>query len=328
MPRIALEEAFGIPGVETKVSSMRRSVFYDPAAVARWNDNLTEFTDLRLGEMDENGIDLQVLSLTAPGIQAETDPAVAVEHARRANDFLAGVVAEYPGRFAGFAALPLQNPDAAVRELERAVRELGFVGALVNGHTNGVYLDDPRFAPVWAALENLDVPLYLHPGAPPLDKWLVTEGHPYLTGPTWQWGAETAAHALRLIYAAVFDDFPKARLILGHMGEFLPFQIARLDARYEFMTMPRPLAKGRPGKYIGENILITTTGVCSHAALVGAILAIGVDSIMFSVDYPFECTDKAVEFLDTAPLADADRDKIAYLNAARLLRLDKFLPGA
>lgn len=321
MRRIALEEAFGLPGVGTKIDTMVGSPLYRAEAVANWHRRLPDFAEYRIPDMDEHGIDVQVLSLTAPGIQGLTDTDEAVRAASQANDTLAEIIAEHPTRFAGFAALPLQDPLAACKELDRAIGELGLQGCLVNGHTGGRYLDDPVFGPVWEKLAELEVPLYLHPGAPRLEKWSVLDGHPYLDGPTWSWGAETAAHALRLIYAGVFDDWPTARVILGHMGEGLPFLMARLDARYEYMTPPRPLAK-LPSAYITGNVLITTTGVCSPAVLTGAMLAVGVDNILFGVDYPFERTDTAVAFLDAAPICAEDRAKIAHRNAERVLKLD------
>ncbi|MFI0406688.1 amidohydrolase family protein [Actinomadura sp. 3N508] len=318
LKRIALEEAFSLPGMGSEVGGMVGNPHYRAEAVERWNRRLTDFTEFRIPEMDAHGIDVQVLSLTAPGIQAERDTATAIANARAANDFLAATIAAHPTRFAGLAALPLQAPAAACAELDRAIGELGLNGALVNGHTFGRYLDEKQFRPVWEKLEELGVPLYLHPGAPPQDDWQVFRGHPYLKGPTFGWAAETGAHALRLIYAGVFDDFPGATLILGHMGEFLPFQKARLDARYEFMTLR--LGK-RPSEYLESNVMITTTGVCSAEALTGAIAAVGADNIMFGVDYPFERTDVAVRFLDGAPICAADRAKIAHCNAERVLGL-------
>ncbi|TYB44103.1 amidohydrolase family protein [Actinomadura chibensis] len=318
LKRIALEEAFSLPGMGSKVGTMVGDPHYRADAVAGWNRRLTDFTEFRIPDMDAHGIDVQVLSLTAPGIQAERDTAEAVAKARAANDFLAETIAAHPTRFAGLAALPMQDPAAARAELDRAVGGLGLRGALVNGHTLGRYLDEKEFRPVWERLEELRVPLYLHPGAPPRDEWQVFRGHPYLKGPTFGWAAETAAHALRLIYAGVFDDFPGAKLILGHMGEFLPFQKARLDARYEFMTLRLGL---RPSEYLERNVMITTTGVCSGAALTGAIAAVGADNIMFGVDYPFERTDVAVRFLDEAPISETDRAKIAHGNAERILGL-------
>ncbi|MFI7092197.1 amidohydrolase family protein [Streptomyces lydicus] len=314
---IAMEEAFAIPELQAGFPVPRTET--SARWIKDWGQRLCDCTTHRLSDMDEHGIDIQVLSLTAPGIQGLTDARQAVTDARAANDHLAEVIAGHPDRFRGLAALPLQDPAAAVAELRRAVGELGLSGALVNDHTTGTYLDDPRYEPVWAALEELDVPLYLHPGAPPAEPWRVLAGRPELQGPLWSWGAETGGHALRLVFGGVFDRHPRATLILGHMGEFLPFQLARLDSRYARQEH-RPLTR-KPSEYFGRNILITTSGVCSPAALAGAVLAIGADAIMFAVDYPFEDTAEAVRFLEQAPVSDADRAKISHRNAARLLHL-------
>lgn len=317
MGLIAIEEAFAIPKLLAKYPTPKTVT----AAhwIEDWAKRLCDYTTHRLPDMDEHGVEMQVLSLTAPGVQAVTDAGQATADARLANDHLAEVIAAHPTRFGGLAALPLQDPDAAVAELHRAVGTLGLSGALVNDHTLGSYLDDPRYDPVWSALEDLDVPLYLHPGAPPAEPWKVLDGRPELRGPLWSWAAETSGHALRILFAGVFDRHPRARLILGHMGEFLPFQLARLDSRYAPQA-DRTLAR-EPSAYFGRNILITTSGVCSPAALASAVLAIGADAIMFAVDYPFEETGTAVRFLEHAPISDADRSKIGHGNARRILRL-------
>jgi 2,3-dihydroxybenzoate decarboxylase len=321
MKIIALEEAFSMEGMKMvpKLSDATAPMSVDPVIMADWETRLADFTQWRLPEMDANGVALQVLSLTAPGIQAVTDPVVAVTDAKAANDYLAAVIAKHPDRFNGFAALPLQDPAAAAQELRRCVRELRLSGALVNDHTSGHYLDEPQFLPVWQALEELEVPLYIHPGAPPVDEWHLLSGYPYLTGPIWGWGAQAAGHALRLVFGGVFDCHPKARIILGHMGEFLPFQLWRLDSRYK-MLRDRKLER-LPSEYFGRNILITTSGVCSPAALAGAVMAVGEDAVLFSIDYPFESTEAAVRFLKSAPLSKVAREQIAGLNAARILRI-------
>ncbi|MEV0184742.1 amidohydrolase family protein [Streptomyces sp. NPDC050625] len=315
MKLIALEEAFAVPELLARQPVTRTSTGKDWLDL--WNRRLVDFTRERLPLMDEHGIDMQVLSLTVPGVQGLTDPAEAVAEARHANDFLGHVIARHPDRFQGFAAVPLQDPEAAAAELDRAVDELGFSGALVNDHTNGHYYDEPRYDVFWAKVEELNVPLYLHPGAPPTDSWNVLAGRPELVGPLWSWGAETAGHALRLVLGGVFDRHPRARLILGHMGEGLPFQLARLDSRYACQS-ERPLLRA-PSAYFGDNVHITVSGVWSHAALTGAIAAIGADAVMFAVDYPYESTADAVEFLRSAPISAEDREKIAHLNAERLL---------
>ncbi|KUM95462.1 amidohydrolase [Streptomyces yokosukanensis] len=318
MKLIALEEAFAVPELLSRQPLPKKTLTAD-RWMREWNRLLVDFTEERLPDMDAYGIDIQVLSLTVPGIQGIADTTQAIADARQANDFLATVIARHPDRFAGFAALPLQDPEAAADELERAVTELGLRGALVNDHTGGHYYDEPQFDVVWSALEDLDVPLYLHPGAPPADSWHVLDGRPELIGPLWTWGAETGAHALRLVLGGVFDRHPRARLILGHMGEALPFQLARLDSRYQ-RQRDRTLHRN-PSAYFGDNIHITVSGVWSHAALTGAIEAIGVDSIMFAIDYPYELTSQAVDFLASAPLADDELPKISHRNAERLLRL-------
>ncbi|MDM2432205.1 amidohydrolase family protein [Mycobacteroides abscessus] len=281
---------------------------------------LPDFTEHRLQDMDEHGIDIQVLSLTTPGVQGQPDPGLAVQEAKRANDFLAGVVAENPDRFGGFAALPLQDPQAAVGELARAVEDLGLHGALVNGSTLGHYLDEPQFAPVWAELERLDVPLYLHPNDESArDPWAVLDGYPELGGAMYRWNADTGAHAMRIVLSGIFDRHPGVKLILGHMGELLPFQLFRLDSRYKFANS-HPL-EHLPSHYIRNNILATTSGTFDVPALLGAVAAIGVDNILFSVDYPYEHTAEAVAFLDRLPLAPADLAKIAHKNAERVLKI-------
>jgi 2,3-dihydroxybenzoate decarboxylase len=330
---IAIEEAFSVPAwdarqaramrdvrdslptPELRAEFARRHAFFRDELVPRLHD----IDGRRIAEMDEHGIDVQVLSLTTPGIQAVADAAEACRDAREANDYLADAIRKAPGRFRGFAALPLQDPAAAVAELRRAVGDLGFVGALVNDHTLGRYLDEPQFEPLWLALEDLDVPLYLHPGAPPVDRWHVLNGHPELVGPSWSWGAEVSGHMLRILFAGVLDRHPKARVILGHMGEGLPFLVSRLDARYR--QNPARRLRRVPSAYFGRNILITTSGVCSHAALTGALLALGSEAIMFAADYPFESTEEAVRFIRTAPLSPAESDGITHRNAQRLLRI-------
>lgn len=319
MRRVALEEAFWMDGLETAGSMADQRTMIRASVMENIRTRLTDFTELRLPEMDRLGVDMQVLSLAAPGLQVQPDPRVAVADARKANDYLAGIVKRHPDRFAGFAALPLQEPEATATELSRAVEELGFKGALVNDHTLGRYLDDPQFAPVWGELERLGVPLYIHPSIA-ADQWHVLQGRPELAGALWSWQATTGGHAMRLIYGRVFDRFPAARVILGHMGEFLPFQMTRFDDVHQILDIPEPPALP-PSHYFGRNIAITTTGVFSHAVLLAAIAAVGIDSVMFSIDYPYDDSDAAVRFLNSAPLAPADLAKIAHGNADRILRL-------
>jgi 2,3-dihydroxybenzoate decarboxylase len=316
---IALEEAFSAPDLLPWPGPA--AVGMPPRWVGEWGRRLPDFTELRLADMDAHGVDVQVLSLTSPGLEGVTDPAEAVDVARRVNDYLAEVIAAHPARFAGFAALPLRDPAAAVVELRRAVEELGLKGALHNDHIGGHYLDEPQFRPLWAELERLGVTLYLHPAIVPADRWRVLEGYPVLGGPSWGWTAAVGAHALRLIYGGVFDEFPGASVMLGHMGELLPFQLARLDSRYR-QADPDHRPPRLPSHYLRNNVYVTTSGVLSHAALVGATQAVGTDRVLFAIDYPYEATAEAVEFLRTAPYAPADLARIAHGNAERVLRLD------
>jgi len=290
-------------------------------ALKEFERKLADFGEERLAEMDANGIEVQVISLTTPGLQATgRAPAEAVEAARAENDALGEAIAQHPDRYRGFAALPLQDPSAAVEELRRAVETLGFRGALVNDHTDGHYLDEPQYDDLWAALEALNVPLYLHPGAPPTEKWRLLDGYPELVGAMWSWGAQTAGHAMRVLCGGVFDRHPQATLILGHMGEFLPFQRWRLDSRYAVFNQTVALQR-RPSEYVGTNIVATISGVFSSAVIEGAVRVMGADALMFSVDYPYEHTEAAVQSMEGAELSDDDREKIAHGNARRILGL-------
>ncbi|WP_327584120.1 amidohydrolase family protein [Nonomuraea sp. NBC_00507] len=319
MRKIGLEEHFvteELVGYGAGTATVAR-----PDAWREASRRLLDLVEERLPAMDAAGVDVQVLSLNSPGIQAESDPAVAVARATAVNDFLAGVIAEHPTRFAGFAALPLQDPQAAAKELERAVTQLGLRGALVNAHTQGRYLDHPSLRVVWEYAEGLDVPLYLHP-ANGYDAPHVLSDHPELIGPMWSWGTDTAAHALRLVFGGVFDDFPNAKLLLGHMGEGLPYALWRLDSRWGFHNHHGiELKLGNPSAYLRRNLYITTSGVCSAPPLLCALLALGADHILFGSDYPFEDIGEAAAFLDNAPISESDRAKISHQNAEALLKL-------
>lgn len=315
--KIALEEHFMTPGFQAYSKAFTRHI--DPAVFAELGRRLADVDECRLAEMDRFGIDITVLSQTGPGVQGEPDAQRAVARARESNDFLAAQIARHPTRYAGFAALPMHDPEQAARELERAVRELGFKGSLVNGHTQGRYYDDPAYDAFWECMQALDVPMYLHP----TDAFVqpqVLAGHPALTGAAWGWGVETASHALRLLFGGVFDRFPRLKLILGHMGEGLPFQRWRFDSRFAVYSHGVRLARA-PSEYIGTNIVITTSGVCSHGTLAGAIAELGPEAVMLSVDYPYESTEVAVKFIEEAPLDDTTRALVCHGNAQRLLKL-------
>ena len=315
--KIMLEEHFSTPQVGEYASQILSNI--DPTFIEYVKPRLMDIGALRIEDMDKNGIDLSVLSVTTPGVQMEPDTNKAVKGAAQLNDLLAAQIELYPTRFAGFATLALQDPTGAADELERCVKQLGMKGALLNGHSNGEYLDDPKFFPVWERAEALGVPVYLHPADSPVQVSNERD-YPEMASCGWGWTPETAGHVLRLIYGGVFDRFPKTTVVLGHMGETLPYLLWRLDSRFKMMRH-RYSIKKLPSEYIQGNIMVTTAGSFSDAPLVCAITALGVDRVMFSVDYPYEYTHEAVEFIDNAPISDVDREKICHGNAERLLRL-------
>lgn len=317
---IGLEEHFVTP--ELAKYGANTATIAQPEAWADASRRLPDLYDIRLALMDEVGLDVQVLSLNSPGIQAETDAAVAVREAEKVNDFLAGVIEKHPTRFAGFGALPLQDPKAAASELDRMVTQLGFKGALFNAHTHGMYMDHPSLRVVWEKAAELDVPLYLHP-ANGAGNGHVFEGHPELTGPMWSWGVDTATHALRLIFGGVFDDVPEAKVMLGHMGEGLPYVLWRLDSRWAWHNHHGvELKRGKPSEYLKHNLYITTSGACDSVPLKAAIAALGADHVLFGSDYPFEEMGVATEFIRTADIDDETRAMVAHKNAERLLKID------
>ena len=315
--KVALEEHFIFPEFMSYLEQALPNVSAEGRT--RIIGALSDFGEQRLGAMDAAGVGLSVLSISGPGVQGEIDTAVAVKVARRGNDMLAEQISKRPDRYAGFAHLAMQDPKAAADELERCVRELGFVGSMVNGHTNGVYLDDVRYDPFWERMQELDVPLYLHPG----DSYrlpFVLEGAPELLKPTWEWTVETSSHFLRLVFSGVFDRFPRLKIILGHMGEALPFYLWRLDSRAALIVGKRPL-KMAPSEYLKRNLYITTSGVCEDAPMIASLSTLGLDHVMFSVDYPYEDSATAGKFLDNAAIDEATREKVARLNAISLLKL-------
>ena len=317
MKKIALEEHFSGPGFDKYVNGGVGSLF-DPGVLAAIEKRLPDFDD-RLAVMDAAGIAVAVLSQTTPGVQTEPDAATAVDLAKRSNDFLAERIAEHPDRFRGFAAVALQDVDAAIAELQRSVTELGFVGVLVNGSSCGHYLDEEQFDPFWSAVSEVGVPLYLHPGLMP-DKPAMFAGRPEIHGATWSWTCETATHALRLVFGEVFLRHPDVTVILGHMGETLPFDLWRLDSRALTTSAGRAMPKP-PSQIIRENIMITTAGVCDDAALKCSLDGLGSDRVMFSTDYPYEDIQLAADWIDTSSVDDETRRKICWDTAASLFGL-------
>ena len=313
--KIALEEHFLSPGFEEYWKTTVADV--DPAILRQVIGRLTDFGDTRLATMDRAGIARSVLSISGPGVQVERDTATAVRMARDSNDFLAAEIRKRPDRYSGFAHLAMQDGKAAADELERAIRDLGFAGAMINGHTNGQYLDHPSLYSFWERAQALGAVIYLHPADPPAPM-PVLEGTRGLKRATWEWGVETGSHALRLVFSGHFDRFPGAILALGHLGETLPYLLWRFDSRAKLyaVKLPKP-----PSEYIRANIVVTLSGMFSAEPLTCAISALGHERVMFSADYPFESSDEASTFIDRVPLADDVRADICFNNAARLLRL-------
>jgi 2,3-dihydroxybenzoate decarboxylase len=315
--KIAVEEHCLCPGFEdywaptvVDLPAKRREEFY-----AR----LTDFGETRIAAMDRAGIERCVLSLAGPGVQAEKDTKTAARRAREANDFLAGQIARRPDRYSGFAHLAMQDAKAAADELERSMRELRLCGAMINGHTNGQYLDHPSLHPFWERAEALGALIYLHP-ADPVTPAPVLDGHKGLRRATWEWTFETGSHALRLVFGGVFDRFPRAKLALGHLGETLPFLLWRFDSRAGPDFYAVKLTK-LPSQYVKENIVVATSGMCSADPLACTMSAMGHDRVLFASDYPFESIDEAAHFIDNAPIDESVRDDICFNNAARLLNL-------
>ncbi|MEH6724695.1 MAG: amidohydrolase family protein [Hyphomicrobiales bacterium] len=316
--KIALEEHFMTPDFVDYWS--KTAINISPGLFGKVRDVLEDFGELRLAGMDRNNIEKSVLSLAGPGVQAEPDTATALRMARVCNDFLAERISNQPERYAGFAHLALQDPLEAANELERCVKQLGFCGAMINGQTNGAYLDDDRFSIVWERASDLDVPIYIHPNNPP-DVPYMYHNHPELFGPVWSWTVETGNHALRILFSGVFDRFPKAKLILGHMGETLPYQLWRFDSRWLISNRGNMTLDMKPSDYFKRNIYATTAGVCSDEPLRCAVDAMGPERVLFSSDYPFEKIDEAGAWIDGASLSDEERDMVCYQNAKQLLRL-------
>ena len=315
MHKIALEEHFSIREL---LPTSEELEFFDPQVLDVIESLLPELAEKRLANMDKAGIEIAVLSQTAPGIQAISNSPDASAMARHANDVLHTSIELQPRRFRGFAALNLQDIDAACAELKRCVNELGFVGALVNGSTQGEYLDNPRLDLLWLTLEQLDVPLYLHPGLPTNQPASMVKE---LDGATWGWSFDTATHALRLIVKGVFDKHPNANVILGHMGENLPFYLWRLDSRY-LSTRYRNDISTTPSAVFRRNFFITTSGVCDDAALQCSISTLGPERIMFSTDYPYEDIELAGRWMDQAMIDPLAKTMISRDTARMLLRLD------
>ncbi len=324
MRTITLEEHFVSPGFlvgpgKEFTERLRNS---GPRG-ARVYDQLQDIGDKRIAEMDAAGIDMQLLSLNSPGVeQADASEQIAI--ARESNDFLVEAVKKHPQRFAAFAALAIAAPDQAAEELERRVRQQGFKGTLINGHTRGRYLDDKFFWPILERAEALNVPIYLHPTVPP--KAVVETSFGGFSPPVtamfasagWGWHIETAVHLIRMILGGVFDRYPKLQIVIGHLGEGIPFMLPRLQKNFpmELTKLARPL-----GAYLRENVHYTFGGFNFPATFLDLLLEVGVGRIMFSVDYPYGSMAEGRAFLEQLPVTSADKERIAHGNAEQLFGL-------
>jgi predicted TIM-barrel fold metal-dependent hydrolase len=323
MRTITLEEHFANPGFFEGPGREFKERALQGGREAEFFGRLADVGAKRLAEMDAAGIDMQVLSLQFPGTeQCAEDEAAAV--ATEANDYLADAVRRHPTRFAGLAALPTAAPQKAAAELERRVRQQGFKGAIVNGHNRGRYLDDRFYWPILECADALDVPIYLHPTRPPQAVIEASYGGfaPQVSwtfsGPGWGWHIETAIHVVRMVLGGVFDRFPKLQIVVGHLGEGLPFMLPRLDRN---MDPELTGLKRRLGDYLRANVHYTFAGFNFPATFLDLLLEVGVERIMFSVDYPYGSMAKAREFLENLPVSAADRARIAHGNAEKLFKL-------
>jgi 5-carboxyvanillate decarboxylase len=333
--RIAVEEAFvtaeiaaqwatvlSAENVEPGFRMMGQTILGRSAGAKQVHKQLLELGEGRIAQMDATGIDMQILSITAPGVQV-FDSATATALAIHANDVMIGAIRQYPTRFAGLAAIAPQNPSGAASELARVAWQPGVKGFIVNSHTHGEYLDAPKNWIIFEAAESLNMPLYLHPREPSpamigpyLDHGL------YFAG--WGFAAEAGLHAMRLIMSGVLERYPRLKIVLGHMGEAIPFWLQRIDNRYRLQTKlgaVRELVR-LPSEYFLENFVITTSGVCSEPALRLSLDVLGAERILFAADYPYESIEEAVTFIDSADVTEEERSQIYWKNAARVFHLD------
>jgi len=321
---IAIEEHFTTPMYREQVSANEFRNFYLTSRSEQLGHDIAEQNaDLgaqRLAHMDAAGVDVQVLSFGSPGTQG-FGPEIAIPMARDANDRAYEAVKAHPDRFAAFAALPTADPKAAARELERAVTKLGFKGAMIHGHTQGSFLDEKKYWVIFECAQSLGVPIYLHPTYPHPDaiKAYFT-GYEDLARAAWGFAVDTSCHFLRMVFAGVFDAYPDFKIILGHLGEGLPFAMHRLNDHTYRSAAKRGLKK-TPLQYLKDNMLVTTSGNWYEPAFLCTLLALGADNILFAVDWPFEPNTTGIEFLKKLSISDADREKIAHGNAERILRM-------
>jgi 5-carboxyvanillate decarboxylase len=320
--RLLLEDgSHGDPGF----ASLTGFYLNDPSpGLAKLRERMQDLGELRLRDMDQSGIAKQILSLTSPGVQV-FDSATAVSLAETFNDRLADAIGKHPDRFAGLAAIAPQNAAAAAKELERAVMALGLKGAIVNSHTRGEYLDDPKFWEIFEAAESLDVPIYLHPNTPSprMIQPFLERG---LDGAIFGFAVETGLHALRLILSGVFDKFPKLRIVLGHLGEALPYWLSRIDFMHARMvSTSRYPSVGKlnrkPSDYLKENFWVTTSGMAWEPPILYAQSVLGVDRVLYAMDYPYQFVPSEVTVIDNLPIGDPEKSMLYQINAERVFKL-------
>jgi 5-carboxyvanillate decarboxylase len=334
MRRIAVEEAFVTAAItrqwtlelagenlEPGFRMMGQTMLGESAGARQVRDQLLDVGTGRIDVMDASHIDMQILSMTAPGVQV-FDPATATALARDANDALVAAIAQNPLRLAGLAAVAPQAPAAAAAELERVARLPGICGLIINSHTYGEYLDAPHFRPILEAAQALGLPLYLHPREPsPAMVGPFLDYGLYFAG--WGFAAEAGLHAMRMIMGGVFDRYPRLKIVLGHMGEAIPFWLQRIDNRYQLQVKIGAVQKlvRLPSEYFLQNFVITTSGVCSQPCLKLCLEVLGAERILFAADYPYESIDEAVAFMDGAAVTEEQRAQMYWKNAARIFHL-------
>lgn len=337
--RIATEEAFAPPEMFRMYREMlEKKSSDDPGFQSMWGfyllnpserprsviERLQDIGQRRIGDMDASGISRQILSLTSPGVQV-FDAATATALARSSNDQLAEAIRRHPDRFSGLAAVAPQNPAGAAKELERGVRTLGLKGAIINSHTLGEYLDDSRFWDIFAAAEALDVPIYLHPSTPSrgLIAPLLERG---LDGAIYGFSVETGMHLLAIITSGAFDRFPRLKIVVGHLGEALPFWLFRIDYMHRASVAAKryqrigPL-KRKPSDYMRENIYVTTSGMAWEPAILFCQSVLGMDRVLYAMDYPYQFHADEVTVSDNLPLSNSDKKKFFQLNAEKVFSL-------
>jgi len=321
---IAIEEHFTTPLYRQHVPANEfRNFYLSSRSEQLGHDIVAQNQDLgeqRLAYMDAAGIDIQVLSFGSPGAQA-FESATAIPMARDANDRAFEAVKAHPDRFAAFAALPTADPEAAAKELERCVKALGFKGTMIHGHTQGTFLDQKKCWVIFECAQALGVPIYLHPTLPHPDALKAYfQGYEDLARAAWGFAVDTSCHFLRIVFAGVFDAYPDLKIILGHLGEGLPFAMHRLND-HTYRAAARRGLKRTPLEYLKQNMLVTTSGNWYEPAFLCTLLALGADNILFAVDWPYEPNTTGMEFLKKLSISDLDREKIAHLNAERILRM-------